>query len=509
MSENSVVLEKESRSWVLVFLVALPSLLALLFVPVTWNYYDSVNYLIWEPLNVLPGWPPLYPAFVQFLHNFATYGFEIFWNAPAKRTPFTDAGIYTAIAAQHLLYCASLLYLVQAASTNPRRQIVAVLLVSSSFALIPYVHGFYSEGLSIPPALFQLGALMYICRGKGGASHYSIYTVAFTLNVFVRSANVLFAAVGPLTLFFIVLFRFREMWRSLLIIVLLTVISLVFSSITLCWLTVNYGQGKDSTIGRTATYRLSDIWEHSSEKQRRKIVRRLSAYLESPALKEALYLTFSTPGPWWGPYNEVEKLVQQTPELQSKWNADEILNHIWFLYLRHPDRALYDSFMRTFRHHRDAKFGNALESCLVSSQDSIKLYTSSSYDFHYLFENLKVTDLSSLVLYQRLSERTSRGWHVLSTLTVTFVILIIAGLLYLCGEILLEQAALLLSCTIVAWTSLALLSLLTGPVMRYGVISAILLLTGIVILCGAGKFRLSDVSLQIGTTQKKDASPGI
>jgi hypothetical protein len=297
------------RQFVLLLILAIPSLYVFLTLPPLWRDEDAFNEIAstFAPRGIIHYLPGYCLGGRLIVFTGSTVGSLLSGHGiphlSLDMTPLNDAGIYSLIVVQHLFLIFSLWYAVRTLSDNfPMRVLLAV-----SFALTPFLYIYAnclgSEAFS-NPLVYLIAAYGWTCvkAAKLSSRKVLIYSGLLLAAVLTRQINAVLAAGLPIALLPLVvkeiilgLVRITAIdrqgrWRytrRLLIFVLIgwsVIGTSLLAQQTMCWLfRVPFG----STFGETFEYRLHYL-EGLPEQERTAIIAQISAKADDPVVQEAL-----------------------------------------------------------------------------------------------------------------------------------------------------------------------------------------------------------------------------
>jgi hypothetical protein len=308
-SGASTVREQDRRQWILLLILALPSIYVLLTLPPLWRDSDGFNEVAstFAPKGIIH-WLPGYCLGARLIllgagivgsllggHGIPYLSISI--------TPLNNVGIYTLIVVQHLFLVFSLFYVVSTLSSRFLLRAV----FATFLALTPWVYVYAncvgSEAFS-NPLIYLISAYGWKClrANEFGRERVLLYFVLLVGAALTRQINALLAFLLPLALLPLTIgelihpgapsqysdrqsrFYYAPRFLVFIIIGLCAIGTSVLVQQGMCWL---FRVPFRSTFGETFEWRLSYL-NGLSEQARTKIVDQIGTRLGDPVTTESL-----------------------------------------------------------------------------------------------------------------------------------------------------------------------------------------------------------------------------
>jgi hypothetical protein len=308
-SGASTVREQDRRQWILLLILALPSIYVLLTLPPLWRDSDGFNEVAstFAPKGIIH-WLPGYCLGARLIllgagivgsllggHGIPYLSISI--------TPLNNVGIYTLIVVQHFFLVFSLFYVVSTLSSRFLLRAV----FATFLALTPWVYVYAncvgSEAFS-NPLIYLISAYGWKClrANEFGRERVLLYFVLLVGAALTRQINALLAFLLPLALLPLTIgelihpgapsqysdrqsrFYYAPRFLVFIIIGLCAIGTSVLVQQGMCWL---FRVPFRSTFGETFEWRLSYL-NGLSEQARTKIVDQIGTRLGDPVTTESL-----------------------------------------------------------------------------------------------------------------------------------------------------------------------------------------------------------------------------
>lgn len=389
------------KEFLLVCLAAsLGSLFLLIFIPPTWNYADSIVYLLDTPgPSVMLHYPPLYWFFLKVCNYLALQASDPFnthiWNQVFFSSAVSKNGLYTAIIIQHLFLAGALVYIAWGWGKNFWTRLIIIITLLANPALLFFNHGFYSEGLWISFVIFQLGSSFIIAtQSEIRAHHYIIYILSIFFGILTRHIGIILAPFLPWLIIASRFSRIKEpmnFWfKKFSFSILATVFALTLNSLVLKKIYDSFGIEKRSTVGHPSMSRIIDFpWEKLNRSEKIQIIQNMQNRTDDPLVYEAIPLAIPLDKkPSEEMQNEIYSLILKKIKTlggkslsPSQINQemilafqDRVLNKICRLFLTSGNRHLLQIMAQDMDKYYTASLLDSTHDILDTSVRSLDLY---------------------------------------------------------------------------------------------------------------------------------------